>query len=450
MSATTQARRGALVRRSRRARGSADLVFAVFGAAVGVGLAAPIADGTLAEVHTPGGSLLAVSTLTGLVGTVVAWIMVMLASRIPALDRAVGQPKVMRWHRLLAPWAVGLILAHVVLAIGAAAVAAHTSLVVATEQTVTSSAGLVIATIAAAIMVVVGAISVPWVRTRIPREHWWLVHLGLYLALGLAVLHEVVLGPSFVTHPAARVVWVAAWLLAAASVLTFRVVRPWARARRLGLVLTDVRELGGGRFVEVLVDGAHPLERLGGQYLLWRFHVGARVLEAHPFTVLPGARPTELRLVARRVGDFTDWLARAPLGARVSVEGPYGAFTVADRVEQRSVLVAGGAGQTAIAAVLGDLDAAARPLVIVRVHDEGDLVLGDELARLARERAGELRVLAGSRSEVPLASIFDGLRGLEQCDVWIAGPPEFVVAVSALAHQRGVRTRQLHADPYAI
>jgi predicted ferric reductase len=440
----------ALVARMRRARGLADLVFVGFGLAVGIGLAAPVVDGTLAEVHTPGGPVLAISTVTGLVGTILAWIMVVLAARVPALERAVGQPKVMRWHRAIAPWAIGFILAHVIAAIGAAALAAHTSFASATVQTVTSSAALVEATVAAAVIVVVGAISVPRVRTRIPRERWWLVHVTLYAALGLAVLHEVALGPSFVTHPAARVVWIAAWLAAAAGVLAFRVLGPLLRSRRLALSVSSVRELADGRFVEVCVDGHAPLPRLGGQYLLWRFHDGARVLEAHPFTVLPGGRETELRLVARRVGDFTDRLAHLPVGTRVSIEGPYGAFTIAERTERRSVLVAGGAGQTAICALLGDLGADAEPVVVVRASEEADVVLREELERLVAARRGRLRVLVGSRGEVPLRTIFDGIDRLDAVDVWIAGPSQFVVVVSALARQLGVRQRSLHADPYAI
>lgn len=428
----------------------ADLLFALFGVAIGLALAAPVVDGTLAEVHTPGGSLLAASTLTGLVGTAAMWIMVVLASRVPLLDRVVGQPAVMRWHRLLAPWAVGFVLGHVVLAIGADALAARAPFLRAAIQVASTSAAMVAATVAGVVVALVGAISFPAVRARIPREHWWLVHLLLYAAIVLAIVHELALGPTFVTHPAARAAWIIAWAVAGLSVLSFRVVRPWARSRRLALSVVGVRDLGGGRFTEVRLSSRHQLHWDGGQYLLWRFHHGLRALEAHPFTVLPGSSSTELRLVARRVGDFTSWLADVPPGTRVSVEGPYGAFTLAERRGSASLLVAGGAGQTAVLALLGDLDAQSAPQVVLRVHDEADAVLLEELTEAVRARGGELRLVVGSRREVPLAAIFEGLDDLGETDVWIAGPPEFVRVVEALAVARGARSALLHADPYAI
>lgn len=435
---------------ARPRRAGADALAVVFGVAVGVALAAPVVDGTLAEVHAPGGSLLAASTLTGLVGSVLAWIMVVLASRMPWLDQAIGQPRVMRWHRQVAPWAIGLITAHVILAIGAAAVATHTSFFGATGQVVTSSVGLVEATIAAVVLVVVGAISVPWMRSRIPRERWWALHLALYGALALAVAHELALGPTFIRHPLARAVWIVAWVLAALGVIVFRLIKPWRLSRALDLRVAGVRTLGDGRYVEVEVAGARPLSFRGGQYCLWRLDVPGRRLEAHPFTVLHGREPGGLRLVARRIGDFTDDLANVGVGTRVRIEGPYGSFTVAERCERRAILVAGGAGQTATLALLADLDAAARPQVIVRVSDEADLVLGDEIRRLVAERHGSMRVLVGSRREVPLSAIFEGVGELRSADVWIAGPPAFVTAVGAAALQRGARRRAIHGDPYTI
>ncbi len=42
-------------------------------------------------------------------------IMVVLVARLPWLERPLGQDQLIRWHRQVAPWALGLITAHVVL-----------------------------------------------------------------------------------------------------------------------------------------------------------------------------------------------------------------------------------------------------------------------------------------------------------------------------------------------
>lgn len=47
-----------------------------------------------------------------------AWVSalaVVLVARLPALERAVGQDRLVRWHRRLAPWPLFLIAAHGVL-----------------------------------------------------------------------------------------------------------------------------------------------------------------------------------------------------------------------------------------------------------------------------------------------------------------------------------------------
>ena len=52
---------------------------------------------------------------TGLAGTYLALVMVLLVSRVPVVERVLGQDGLLRWHRRLAPWPISLIAAHVVL-----------------------------------------------------------------------------------------------------------------------------------------------------------------------------------------------------------------------------------------------------------------------------------------------------------------------------------------------
>ena len=49
--------------------------------------------------------------LTGLVGTYLALLMVLLVSRIPFVERVLGQDGLLRWHRRLAPWPISLLVA---------------------------------------------------------------------------------------------------------------------------------------------------------------------------------------------------------------------------------------------------------------------------------------------------------------------------------------------------
>src|SRR5215471_10498764 len=76
-------------------------------AVIGIGLGAVVALALTAETarqfNGPGGVATFLGSLTGLVGTYLALVMVLLVSRIPAIERVLGQDGLLRWHRRLAP-----------------------------------------------------------------------------------------------------------------------------------------------------------------------------------------------------------------------------------------------------------------------------------------------------------------------------------------------------------
>src|SRR6202161_1580261 len=78
------------------------------------------------------------------------------------------------------------------------------------------------ATLGLGVMAVIGLISVRAVRRRLARETWWLIHLGMYLALAVSFAHFIVLGPAFVGHPLTQLVWSLAWAGTAGLVLLYR------------------------------------------------------------------------------------------------------------------------------------------------------------------------------------------------------------------------------------
>src|ERR1017187_3285785 len=95
------------------------LVADAFAALAGLGLGATIAlvitGETRGSLDAPGGWLIAGGRLTGFTGAYLMLIMVVLIARLPWLERAVGQDRLVRWHRRIGPWPLVLIGAHVVL-----------------------------------------------------------------------------------------------------------------------------------------------------------------------------------------------------------------------------------------------------------------------------------------------------------------------------------------------
>jgi predicted ferric reductase len=421
------------------------------GLGMGLVIGLPIVDGTLSELHLQGGLAMFIGSTTGMAGTYLALLMVVLASRTPALERVLGQGGVMHWHKRLAPYPIVLLSLHAVFLTLAYAEVAKKGVWREAAVIINTFPSMVTATVALGIMIAIGLISIRQVRERVPRESWWLLHLTMYVALILAFAHELALGPSFVGHPLARECWTVAWLVAGALVLTFRVGYPALRSYRFQLRVAAVKP-EGPNVVSVILEGRH-LERLpisGGQFFEWRFLTPQTWWQAHPFTVSALPQPPYIRLTAKGVGNFSRSLAHVKVGTKVAIEGPYGSFTTHARRRSDVLLIAGGIGVTALRSVLEDLPVKSRPVVVLRASRDEDLVLLDEIEKLVRHRKGVLHQLVGGRDDVQLDAIRTLVPDMARRDVFVSGSEGFVRAVAEMARRAGVPVEALHQEAYRI
>jgi predicted ferric reductase len=425
----------------------------VAGIGLGAVTALAITDESAGEFSALGGQATFLGSITGLVGTYLALLMVLLVSRIPAIEHVLGQDGLLRWHRALAPWPICLLIAHAVFITIGYAQAARSGLWHQVGVLLTQYPDVLIATIGLGIMCLVGAISLRAIRRRLRRETWWLVHLWLYLALAISFAHALALGPSFVGHPLTRLVWSVAWAATAGVVLCYRFGLPLFRSLRYRLAVAEVRSEGPG-VVSVICSGRHldQLAVAGGQFFLWRFITPRMWWQAHPYTLSALPQPPYLRLTVKAVGDHSSGLASLRPGTKVWLEGPYGAFTRHAQQRPLALLIAAGIGVTALRSLLEDLPPKAAPVVLMRASRQEDLVLRTEMADLVKHRRGRLHELVGSRDRVALTG--ETLRrlvpDLPQRDVYVCGPEGFVTSVVDLVKALGVPDEVIHHEAYAL
>lgn len=448
-------RRGAPVRpqapRPRPVVARAALVVA--GVGLGATTALAIADETGGELAAAGGVATFLGSLTGLVGTYLALLMVLLVSRIPAVERVLGQDGLLRWHRRLAPWPISLLAAHAVLITIGYAQAARAGVWHQIGVLLTRYPDVITATAGLGIMCLIGIISIRAIRRRLRRETWWLVHLWMYLALAISFAHVLALGPSFVGHPLTRVVWSVAWAATAGTVLCYRFGLPVIRSMRYRLTVAEVRPEGPG--VTSVICAGRNLDKLkvaGGQFLLWRFLTPPLWWQAHPYSLSALPQPPYLRLTVKAVGDHSAALARLRPGTKVAVEGPYGAFTRHVQQRPRALLIAAGIGVTALRSLLEDLPRNAAPVVVLRAATEEDLVLRKEISQLVRARRGTLHELVGSRQQASLTGqvLARLVPDLGQRDVYVCGPEGFVASTVDLVRDLGVPDEAIHHEAFAL
>ena len=443
--------------RGARSRRPAKRAVGVIAALAGLGLGATIGLGISAEtwsaLSAAGGWLTAAGRMAGLVGAYLMLIVVLLAGRVPVVERTLGQDRLTRWHRLLAPWALVLIAAHGALITAGYAQSARTGLLHQFGTLISSYAGILAAMVAFVLLIVAGFTSARIARRRMRYETWWAVHLYTYLALALSFSHQLATGASFVGHPLARTWWTALWILTAGTVLAYRILLPLWRTLVHQLRVAAVEPEAPG-VVSVICEG-RCLSRLplsGGQFFQWRILKRGLWWQAHPYSLSALPDPPYLRFTAKDLGDHSSALARLTPGTRLAIEGPYGAFTPDARRGDRVALIGAGVGITPLRALVDDMPLHVDVVMVARAHHPEDLIHRDELQLLLQQRRGRLHELVGPRSRVPLDehALSELVPDIARRDVYICGPTGFTASVREAVQALGVPADRIHHETFAF
>jgi predicted ferric reductase len=399
---------------------------------------------------TPGGALMSVGELAGLLASFLVCAQLLLVARVPWFERAVGLDRLVSWHRSLGTTVVLLVLTHVLLMIVGGALLDTTSVWAEVPSVLATQPYLWPALIGTVLFLVVGLSSVRLARLKLSYELWFALHLTIYVGIFLAFFHQVAGGTHFVTDGPARVAWIVLYSGTAASILTWRLVLPLVDHRRHSLrVAGVVPEADGLTSVWLTGSGLDRLQARGGQYFLVRFLTRGHLGTAHPYSLSMVPTSDRMRFTVGALGDHSSAVTALRPGVRVQVEGPFGRFT-ADRASTRKVLlVAGGAGIGPIRALAEELLALGHEIVVVhRAHTAGGLALAAEFTPSPWMRYVPV---AGRRQQLrydPLAPAH--LRTLvpdvAERDVFVCGPDAMVSTVVRSARALGVPATAIHRE----
>jgi predicted ferric reductase len=433
------------------------VVVDVLAAAAGIGLGITIGLEVTAEsagsLSAPGGIATALGRLTGLLAAYAMIVVVLLVARVPPLERAIGQDRLVGWHRKLGPWPLYLLLAHGVLITIGYARQAHDGVLHQLGQLLWTYPGILAATAGAVLLFAAGITSYRLARRRMAYETWWSVHLYTYLALFLSFSHQIDTGASFVGHPVARGWWTSLWLGTLGVVAAARIGLPVWRSVRHQVRVVGA-SLEGPGVVSIVLRG-RKLDRLpiaGGQFFQWRFLRRGLWWQAHPYSLSAAPSGELLRITVKDLGDHSGGLAQLTPGTRVAIEGPYGTFTADTAQRDRLLLVGAGVGTAPILALLQELPSETDVTVLLRASTTAELVLRDEVAGEVDRRGGRLVELVGSRDRVRLDA--DALRQMvpdvRRRDAYLCGPDPLSRQLATELERAGVPRPRIHFESFTF
>lgn len=447
-------------RQYRRRMRVADLLVICLWASGAGAVALFLAYGGAAKFGTISDATTSLGIVCGLLGTDFILAMLVLAARIPLLDRTLGHDRAIAVHRSLGKPALYLLLAHGALLLIGYGLASGIN-PIAEVAPMLALPDMPLAFIGLGLLIVVVISSLIAVRRKFSYEGWHLVHLLSYVAVLFAVPHQLSVGGIFAGGRYERVYWIALYVLAFGSIATYRFVEPVVSSIRHRMSVRSVESVSPG-VVSIHFTGQHlsALESAGGQFFVWRFWTLRTWWHSHPISL--SAVPTEsrARITVRDLGTGSSEISAVKPGTLVSFEGPYGMFTDAGRTAPKLAIAVAGIGITPVRAFLEDSTLApGETTILLRASTTEETYLWDEISELAARKGAIVYTMIGRRARrgrgwmtqsdhdrgVSLQSIFPDL---DDSDLYLCGPTAWLELIEDEARAAGIPEQQLHTERF--
>jgi predicted ferric reductase len=219
--------------------------------------------------------------------------------------------------------------------------------------------------------------------------------------------------------------------------------------------IRQIRLLPGNLIDIKLSPKSRILNFKPGQFVYASFNSKGLSPEFHPFSIASGNRSSDVQLIIKRIGDFTDELASlAKIGDDVKLKGPYGGFTFDDRRNHKQLWVAGGIGITPFLSKARSLEFSKHDCEVELVYStksktDASFAL-DELHKIEAKN-NEFRFTHMPEEEVGIVSLEhlkEHFKRLEDYAIYICGPPPMLKAYQRQAEELGL-DNQLYFEEFS-
>jgi predicted ferric reductase len=386
-----------------------------------------------------------------LVGFTLLILQTVLSARLSWIERPFGLDAVMRFHKGMAVFAMGLLLAHPLLL-----AAGHAGWEVLGLDT---SWGVNLGKLGLLILILGVTFALALRRTQMDYNTWRIFHKGMILVPILAIFHSFKVG-SDLEYSSLQIYW---GLLIAGALILFvyrNIYMPFKgghllRVKEIRQESEDVHTL-----VFEPVDGK-PFVYGPGQFWFLRLLRPGRPSEEHPFTLSSSPTGGSLTSTIKSSGNFTNTINQTRVGDRARVEGPFGRFSQAHLPKAEAfIFVAGGIGITPIISTLRYLRDTGdrRPVVLLWGNrTEEDVLFRTELDEMPQHirnvhvlsRSGE--TWTGEQGYITADLIKEHTAHLlNRAHLFLCGPPPMLDAVQKELRTLAFDESRLHTENFSL
>ena len=366
----------------------------------------------------------------------------LLATRIAPLEQLFGGlDRMYRWHRWFGALSVGAMWLHIQTVDDVKGIrGASEDVADAAEDLAGTGSNLLYVLVAVSLL--------RWLPTR-----WWRwSHKFLVFPFAFASWHFYTATKPY-ANDSLWGTWFAAFMVLGLWAWVYRVV--WRDVVRRGrqYQVSNISTLGDA--VELVLEPVgEPLRYKVGQFVFLKFDVRG-MSEPHPFTIASSPDEPVLRFFIKNLGDWSEAMGhRIQIGARVKIEGPYGALPILPERSASEILwIAGGVGITPFlgAACSRKPDDGPVPHLFYCVRTRQDAVALTELEQASREGRIVLHVHAsaeGQRLQSDDIAAVAGPDALVNTHVVMCGPDGLVKSMRTAVRSLGAR--HIHVEGFDI
>src|SRR3984893_8539267 len=412
----------------------------------------------LAGSHPPArGFWTELSVALGYSGLAMMGLQFGLTARFRYVTEPWGEDVIYHFHRQISLIAVGLVVAHpAILFVVQPQLLAPSNMLDAPL-----SAYFAFLSIFSVIALVVTAL---WrLALKIKYETWQRIHVVIaVVAITAGVVHMAGSG-FYLVDPWKRTLWIGLAIFWIGLFLYVRISKPLFMLRR-PYIVSEVRKERGDTTTLVMRPDGHVGFRFSPGQFGWLTVWGSPFkITGHPFSFSSSAAVMDGRveMSIRNLGDFTSAIYKVPVGKRVYLDGPYGAFTIGNPADLH-VLIAGGVGVTPMMSMIRTLADCGdkRPVILLYgSKDRESITFCEELEVLkARLDLTVVHVLAnppaGWTGEQGFINAEMFKRHLpppySDHEYFICGPGVMMDAIEKALGEMGVPMAKYHSERYSF
>jgi predicted ferric reductase len=402
--------------------------------------------------------ILGIARLIGLLAAILLPMQLILIGRVKWVETVFGLDKLSRLHRINGLVILGLILTHPFLMVLTYSRQTQSGFIAQYLTMLFGGYGdIVFSSLGLAILLCTIIWSLSIIRRKLKYEWWYWVHIFNYLAIASIFLHihEFAKISPYWIWP---VMWIAIYAFTALNVIWFRFTRPLVRFWQHKFVVSRVEDLGLATSIYISGRDMDKFKIIAGQFMIHRFLQKGFWTQAHPFSMSMAPNGKEVRLTAKKLGDFTNELPKIKVGTQVLIDGPHGVFTEELITKNKLLFIAGGIGITPIRSMLEALGSRhPDKLLLYSNKSPKERILGNEIDALSMANGfkvidiyNDAQVPGAEFGRLDQAMLARLVPDIADRDIFLCGPPPMMIALRKAMVELGVPKSQIFFERFAL